>query len=564
MTVNDWIDPSIAKQFDRLPPHSIEAEMCLLASMMLDKEAVESVTRAVDREMFYQADHQIIFDVLLKLHGQSRAVDAVIVREELLKRQLLEEVGGAAYLAAILDSVPSAAHAMSYARVVREKALLRQLISASNDVLRAAYAPHEEAASILTDAEKSILRIAEAHRSGIGAADSIQTLESIVYRVLESKENRKVERIPTGLAAIDRRIGGVPVGGLTLIAGRAGMGKSQLGKQIAMNHAKAGGVPLIVSIEESAHKIGENYLSGASGIRNSRIVYNFEKQTFFDDRGQDVSLSEQDWGELSHAAGRLAPLKLYVDDAQQKLSDIARVIRRAVRKHGVTMVFVDHLHLIDAETDANRVQQITMISGGLKNLFKELKIAGVVAAQMNRGGGAQGVEQDAPPELWQLRDSGSLEQDGDLIFQLHRADYYNWKKLGKDFVPDNRLRIYINKSKSGGVGHQDAYFDGDHQQVLDWTSEHELNAKKTAQAQKEDAEEEKHPTFNDARKQAARLTAKFPTLTDKQLTEAARALAGIGRTAGEKIVTGFLGGNCLPGATFDVSEFIKECKAVAQ
>src|SRR4051794_20835014 len=155
------MDSAVARQFDKLPPHAIEAEMCLIASMMLDKEMIGQVVQIVDREAFFQADHQIIFDVLVKLYEQNRPIDAVILREELIKRQLLEEIGGVQYLAQILSSVPSAAHGAHYAGIVREKALLRQLIAASNETLRDAYSPHEQAEIVLDRAEKRVFEIAQ-------------------------------------------------------------------------------------------------------------------------------------------------------------------------------------------------------------------------------------------------------------------------------------------------------------------------------------------------------------------------------------------------------------------
>src|SRR5437763_4634980 len=166
VAMSQLIDSSLSRQFEKLPPSAIEAEMCLLASMMLDKEMVGQVVTMVDREAFYQADHQIIFDILVKLYEQNRPVDAVILREELSKRQLLDEIGGTAYLGQILNSVPSAAHGVHYATIVREKHLLRQLISASNDVLRDAYAPHEKADLVLDKAEKRIFDIAQKKVSG--------------------------------------------------------------------------------------------------------------------------------------------------------------------------------------------------------------------------------------------------------------------------------------------------------------------------------------------------------------------------------------------------------------
>src|SRR5262245_58230017 len=160
------VDPQLAAQFDRLPPFSLEAEQCLIASMMLDKEAIGQVVQLLDRDAFYQADHQIVFDILVKLYEQNRPIDAVIVREELLKRQLLDEIGGAAYLAQLLNTVPSSAHAMHYAGIVREKSLLRQLIAASNDILRDAYAPHEKADVIVNKAEHRMFDIAEKRIGG--------------------------------------------------------------------------------------------------------------------------------------------------------------------------------------------------------------------------------------------------------------------------------------------------------------------------------------------------------------------------------------------------------------
>src|SRR5262245_18776509 len=159
--MSQLIDPSEASQYDRLPPHSIEAEMCLIASMMLDKEMIGSAVQIIDRQAFYQADHQIIYDILVKLYEQNRPVDAVILQDELKKRQLPEEIGGMSYLAQILNCVPSSAHGAHYASIVREKHLLRQLIGSSNEILREAYAPHDKADLVLDRAEKKIFDIAQ-------------------------------------------------------------------------------------------------------------------------------------------------------------------------------------------------------------------------------------------------------------------------------------------------------------------------------------------------------------------------------------------------------------------
>src|SRR5689334_15376262 len=225
--MSQLIDPSVARQFDRLPPQAIEAEMCLIASMMLDKEVVGQVVQIVDRDAFYQADHQILFDILVKLYEQNRAIDAVIVREELAKRQLLEEVGGTAYLAQILSSVPSSAHAAHYAGIVRETSLLRQLIAASNDILRDAYAPHEQADLVLDKAEKQIFDFAQ--QKVVGA---VTPMEDVLVEVFETIESCGQRGLETGFFELDDMTNGLQNGELIIVAARPSMGKSAMAMNI--------------------------------------------------------------------------------------------------------------------------------------------------------------------------------------------------------------------------------------------------------------------------------------------------------------------------------------------
>src|SRR5256714_6573568 len=211
---------TLAGQFDRLPPHSIEAEMCLIASMLLDKEMVGQVVQIVTRDAFFQADHQIIFDIIVRLYEQNKPIDAMIVREELHKRQLLDEVGGHAYLAQIITSVPSAAHGAHYASIVREKALLRQLIAASNDILRDAYAPHEQADIVLDKAEKKIFEIAQKKVSG-----AMVPMEDVLLEVFEMIENRGQRGVETGFFELDDMMNGLQNGEMIIVAARPSMGK---------------------------------------------------------------------------------------------------------------------------------------------------------------------------------------------------------------------------------------------------------------------------------------------------------------------------------------------------
>ncbi len=209
-------------QFDRLPPHSLDAERCLLASMMLEKEIIGQAVQIVTAESFFQADHQIIYEVLVKLYEQNRPIDAVILRDELGKRQLLEEIGGVAYLGQILNTVPSAAHGEHYAKIVREKALLRQLIFASNEILRDAYAPHETAELVLDKAEKRIFEIASKKVSG-----SMQAMEEVLHEVFETIESRGQRGVETGFFELDDMMNGLQNGEMIIVAARPSMGKAQ-------------------------------------------------------------------------------------------------------------------------------------------------------------------------------------------------------------------------------------------------------------------------------------------------------------------------------------------------
>jgi replicative DNA helicase len=216
------LDSSIARQFERLPPHSAEAEMCVVASMMLNKEMIGEIATVITRDDFFQADHQIIFECLVKLYEQNRPVDAMIVREELSKRGLLDEIGGTAYLATVVNTVPSAAHGVHYAGIVREKSLLRQLISASNDILRDSYGPQESAELVLDKAEKRIFDIAQRKVSG-----AMVPMEKVLHEVFEMIESKGQRGVETGFYELDDMMNGLQNGEMIIVAARPSMGKAQ-------------------------------------------------------------------------------------------------------------------------------------------------------------------------------------------------------------------------------------------------------------------------------------------------------------------------------------------------
>jgi replicative DNA helicase len=424
------IDPSIARQFDKLPPHSIEAEMCLLASMMLDKEIVGSVVQIVDRDAFYQADHQILYDILLKLYEQNRPIDAVIVREELAKRQLLEEVGGTAYLAAILSSVPSAAHGAHYAGIVREKGLLRQLIFASNEILRDAYAPHEQADLVLDKAEKRIFEIAEKKVGG-----SMTPLEDVLVEVFETIESRGQRGLETGYFDLDDMMNGLQNGEMIIVAARPSMGKTAFAMNVIEHIAADSRMACAVfSLEMSKQQLAQRMLCSRGQIDAHKL--------------RKGMLQSHEYAHLANVVGELAKAPIWVDDSPGLTPlDLRAKCRRLKMQHDIKCIMIDYMQLMDNPGPESRQQQISEISRGVKAVARELSIPVICLSQLNR----QSEGRDGHrPRMSDLRESGSIEQDADVIMLLHREDYYRMSE--PDFQPDNIAEIIIAKQRNGPTG----------------------------------------------------------------------------------------------------------------
>jgi replicative DNA helicase len=421
---------SVSGQFDRLPPHSIEAEMCLLASMMLDKEMIGEVVQLVDRESFFQTDHQIIYDVLVRLYEHNRAIDAVIVREELLKRQLLEEIGGVQYLAAILNSVPSAAHGKHYAGIVREKALLRQLIAASDDILRSAYAPHEQADLVLDKAEKKIFDIAQQKVGG-----SMVAMEEVLHEVFEMIENRGQRGLETGFFELDDMMNGLQNGEMVIVAARPSMGKTAIAMNMIEHIAADSVLPCAVfSLEMSKQQLAQRMLCSRGGIDAHKL--------------RKGMLTSEEYTKLANVVGELAKAQIWVDDSPGLTPlELRAKARRLKLKHDIKCIMIDYMQLMDNPGPDSRQQQISEISRGIKAVARELNIPVLALSQLNR---ATEGRDGHRPRMSDLRESGSIEQDADVVMLLHREDYYRMSE--PDFQPDNVAEVIIAKQRNGPTG----------------------------------------------------------------------------------------------------------------
>jgi replicative DNA helicase len=427
--VSQLVD-SIKSQFDRLPPHSIEAEMCLLAAMMLDKDMIGEVVQIVERDAFFQADHQIIFDILLKLYEQNRPIDAVLVREELLKRQLLEEVGGVQYLAAILNSVPSAAHGKHYAGIVREKFLLRQLIAASDDILRSAYSPHEQADLVLDKAEKKIFEIAQRKISG-----AMTPMEDVLHEVFEMIENRGQRGLETGFFELDDMMNGLQSGEMVIIAARPSMGKTAFAMNVIEHVAADSMMPCAVfSLEMSKQQLAQRMLCSRGQIDAHKL--------------RKGMLQSHEYAHLANVVGELAKAPIWVDDSPGLTPlELRAKARRLKLQHDVKCIMIDYMQLMDNPGPDSRQQQISEISRGIKAVARELSIPVLALSQLNRASEGRDGHR---PRMSDLRESGSIEQDADVIMLLHREDYYRMSE--PDFQPDNIAEVIIAKQRNGPTG----------------------------------------------------------------------------------------------------------------
>jgi replicative DNA helicase len=428
--MSQLIDSATASQFERLPPHSIEAEMCLLAAMMLDKETVGTVLQIIDRDAFFQPDHQIIYDIVLKLFEQNRPITAVMVREELVKRQLLEEVGGTAYLGAILNSVPDASQGTHYAGIVREKHLLRQLIAASNDILRDAYGPHEKAELVLDNAERRIFKIAEQK-----VGQSMEPLKKVLDEVFLAIENKDRRGVETGYFDLDEMLNGLQAGEMIVVAARPSMGKTALAMNLVEYIAADTNRPCAVfSLEMSKQQLAQRMLCSRGAIDAHKLR-----------RGM---LQAQEYQKLATVVGELSKAPIWVDDsASLKPIELRAKARRLKRQHDIQCIMIDYIQLMDNPGPENRQQQISEISRSIKAVARELNVPVIALSQLNRASEGRDGHR---PRMSDLRESGSIEQDADVVILLHREDYY--KMSEPDFQPDNIAELIIAKQRNGPTG----------------------------------------------------------------------------------------------------------------
>lgn len=419
---------------DRTPPQNIEAEQAVLGAIFLTDEALVSATELLMPEDFYRAAHQRIYQIMMDLAEKGEPVDLVTVTSELQDRKWLDEIGGVSYLADLANSVPTAANVEYYSKIVEEKSILRRLIKVATNITAEGYASEEEVDSILDEAEKTILEVS--NRKNTGAFISIKDVLIETYDRIEMLQQHKGEitGIPTGFAELDKMTAGFQRNDLIIVAARPSVGKTAFALNISQNVAtRTGENVAIFSLEMGASQLVQRMLCAEGNIDAQRM--------------RTGALNTEDWQKLTMAMGSLSKAGIYIDDTPGiKVNDIRAKCRRLKQEQGLGMIMIDYLQLIvgNGRSGENRQQEVSEISRSLKAIARELEVPVIALSQLSRGVESR---QDKRPMMSDIRESGSIEQDADIVAFLYRDDYYD-----KETENQNIIEIIIAKQRNGPVG----------------------------------------------------------------------------------------------------------------
>lgn len=418
----------------RIPPQSLEAEQSVLGSMLIDKEVVPVVMEILKPEDFYRPDHKEIYDVIIELFDRAQPIDLITVSERLKLHGKLELVGGLEYLTNIATEVPTTANVKHYAKIVEEKALLRKLIKASSDIVDLGYSASEEVSYILDKAEQNIFDILQ-KRSSQGFVPIKDVLVDTFNKLEELYNNSgNITGIPTGFADLDFKTSGLHNSDLILIAARPAMGKTAFALNLAQNAAVHSNVPVAVfSLEMSREQLVNRMLCSEAMVDSNRM--------------KTGKLEDNDWQKVAKALGPLSEAPIFIDDTPGvSITEIRAKCRRLKLEHNLGLVIIDYLQLMQGSRSKseNRQQEISEISRSLKILAKEINVPVITLSQLSR---APEARTDHRPILSDLRESGAIEQDADIVMFLYRDDYYNPETEKK-----NIAELILAKHRNGSTG----------------------------------------------------------------------------------------------------------------
>jgi len=438
------------------PPQNIEAEASLLGSILIDTDAIVKIADLIHPTDFFDKRHELIYAAMLQLYENRSAIDVLTLANNLKNARQLDNIGGAVYLTELTNFVPTAAHAEQYADIVLQKALRRKLITVSSDIISMGYDETKSINELVEDAEANLFSVSEHH-----VKQSVVSIETILAESFERlddlhKDKKKLRGIPTGFKDLDNLLAGFQRSDLFVLAARPSMGKTALMLNFAHNVAvKAKEPVLFFSLEMSKEQLVDRLLSIQSGVDAWAL--------------RTGNLTDADFEKIGEAMGVLSEAPIYIDDTPGiTVSDLRTKARREAHNHPLGLIIIDYLQLMSGgsryNSDSNRVQEISEISRNLKGVARELNVPLIAASQLNRS-----VENRSPqiPHLADLRESGSIEQDADVVAFIYREEFYN-QETDRKKITD----ILIKKHRNGPIGGVELYFDSDKQRFRSIDTKH--------------------------------------------------------------------------------------------
>ena len=423
----------MSEMIQRIPPNNIEAEQSVLGAMLLDKEAISTATEFITGDDFYREAHKEIFEAIVDIYNRGEPVDLITLTEKLKTRNTLEAVGGITFLTNLMDAVPTTHNVKYYAKIVEDKSLLRKLIKSSNEIIQKSYQAEEDIGEIIDDAEKGIFNIS-LNRSTQGFVHLKNILNANFDRIEQLYLNKgKITGVPTGFHDLDNKLSGLQKSDLILIAARPSMGKSSFMMNIVQHAAVREKITTaIFSLEMSKEQLTQRLLCSEALIDAHRL------------RIGDIN--EDEWVKLARAMGPLSEAPIYIDDTPSiSITEMRAKCRRLKLEHDLGLIVIDYLQLMQGKGNAeSRQQEISEISRSLKALAREINVPVVALSQLSR---APEMRADHKPVLSDLRESGAIEQDADVVMFLYRDEYYH-----PDTEKKNIGEVNIAKQRNGPTG----------------------------------------------------------------------------------------------------------------
>jgi replicative DNA helicase len=424
----------------KVPPQNIEAEASLLGAILVDKEAIVKVADMIGADDFYAQRNGLIYAAMLDLYEARQPIDLLTLANKLEGMGELDKVGGSAYLTELVDSVPSAAHVTHYAGIVTHKATLRRLISAATKITGLGHEEDLQLDDLLDQAEQTLFQVSQKHLKQNFIPISSVLAESFDRLDTLHKDKHSIRGVPTGFRGLDDKLAGLQKSDLIILAARPSMGKTTLALNIAQHVAVKEGIPVgIFSLEMSKEQLIDRLLAAESGVDSWKL--------------RTGSLEDSDFPKINNAMATLSDAPIFIDDSPMaNVMEMRTKARRLQSEHDLGLIVIDYLQLMSGRKSSsdNRVQEVSEISRGLKGLARELNVPVIALSQLSRS-----VESRSPaiPQLSDLRESGSIEQDADVVMFIYRDDYYN-----KETENPGIANILIKKHRNGPTGEVDVFF----------------------------------------------------------------------------------------------------------